>query len=65
MTFIDEFEQELLRQLESSANFGDIVEWASEKVLESYRNGITQGQKGASVKRKGKSRRHSIFLKEE
>jgi hypothetical protein len=34
-----------------------IVRWVSEKVLESYRNGITAGQKGATVKRQGLSRR--------
>ena len=28
-----------------------MVRWVSEKVLESYRNGITAGQKGATVKR--------------
>jgi len=34
-----------------------IVRWVSEKVLESYRNGITAGQKGAQVIRHGQSRR--------
>ena len=48
MTFIDEFEQELLRQLESSADFGDIVEWASEKVLQCYRNSINMGENSGS-----------------
>ena len=40
-----------------------VVRWVSEKVLESYRNGITAGQKGATVIRKGESRRRGSFGK--
>lgn len=63
MTFIEEFERELLRRLESGDGSSAIVRWASEKVLESYRNGITAGQKGATVKRKGRSRRRGLLGK--
>src|SRR2546421_5069079 len=38
----------------------DIVRRVSEKVLESYRNGITAGQKGVQVIRKGQSRRRGL-----
>ena len=58
MTYIQQFEAELLKKLNDS-NEGDtaIVRWVSERVLESYRNGITAGQKGTQVIRKGQSRR--------
>lgn len=61
MTFIEQFEQELGRLVdETGTPTPEIVRWASEKVLESYRNGITAGQKGATVKRQGKSRRREV-----
>ena len=60
MTYLQQFEAELTKKLENGTdNTAAIVRWVSEKVLESYRNGITAGQKGATVKRQGKSRRPS------
>ena len=62
MTFIEQFERALARMLDSgSADTADIVRWASEKILESYRNGITAGLQGATVKRPGTSRRSGLF----
>jgi hypothetical protein len=63
MSFIQEFESELTKRLLSSETTETIVRWISEKVLESYRNGITAGQKGVQVKRKGESRRRGSFGK--
>ena len=60
MTYIEQFEAELVKKLASSENTASIVRWICEKVLESYKNGITAGQKGAVVKRKGESRRKGI-----
>jgi hypothetical protein len=57
MTFIEQFEQELVKKLQGAEDTASIVRWAAEKVLESYRNGITAGQKGAKLIRKGESRR--------
>jgi hypothetical protein len=57
MGYLNQFEAELARKLESAEDTASIVRWISEKVLESYRNGITAGQKGVQVIRKGKSRR--------
>jgi hypothetical protein len=57
MSYIEQFEQELLSKLNGAEDTATIVRWVSEKVLESYRNGITAGQKGATVIRKGQSRR--------
>ncbi len=58
MSYIETFEQELMQKLETGTeSTAEIVRWVSEKVLESYRNGITAGQKGATVKRQGHSRR--------
>jgi hypothetical protein len=65
MTYIQEFEVELQKKLEGSADTASIVRWVSEKVLESYRNGITAGQKGAKVIRQGESRRRGISGKAE
>jgi hypothetical protein len=58
MSYIESFDAELFAKLESGTeDTASIVRWVSEKVLESYRNGITAGQKGAQVKRQGLSRR--------
>jgi hypothetical protein len=57
MSYIEAFEQELIAKLNGKEDEASVVRWVSEKVLESYRNGITAGQKGATVKRKGQSRR--------
>ena len=58
MSYIQQFEAELLNKLTSGTeDDAVIVAWVSEKVLESYRNGITAGQKGTQVIRKGQSRR--------
>lgn len=57
MTYIEEFEVELTKKLDSPENTGSIVRWVSDKMLESYRNGIKAGQKGEVVKRSGQSRR--------
>lgn len=57
MTYIEQFEQELIKKLQGAEDAASIVRWAAEQVLASYRNGITAGQKGAKVIRKGESRR--------
>jgi hypothetical protein len=63
MTYIETFEAELAAKLNGQEDEGSIIRWISEKVLESYRNGITAGQKGATVKRQGQSRRSGSFGK--
>ena len=60
MSYIKEFETELMKKLNSSETGEAVVRWVSEKVLESYRNGITAGQQGAQVLRKGTSRRSGL-----
>lgn len=55
MSYIEQFEQELVAKLNGKEDTASIVHWVSEKVLESYKNGITAGQKGATVKRQSKS----------
>lgn len=65
MSYINEFEAELLKRLNGSEDEASIVRWVSEKVLESYRNGITAGQKGEQVIRKGQSRRRGMPFREE
>ncbi len=51
MTYIEQFETELRKKYDEAQD---------EKVLESYRNGITAGQKGTRVIRKGQSRRRGF-----
>jgi hypothetical protein len=63
MSYIEQFETELLAKLNGKEDEASLVRWISEKVLESYRNGITAGQKGAQVIRKGESRRRGSFGK--
>jgi len=65
MSYIEQFEQELQDKLNGDEGTDSVVHWVSEKVLESYRNGITAGQKGATVIRKGESRRRGSFGKAE
>jgi hypothetical protein len=60
MTYIEQFEAEFAKKLDSAEDAASIVRWVSEKVLESYRNGITAGQNGVLVIRKGKSRRRGF-----
>ena len=61
MSYITEFEQELAAKLVNGETGEEVVRWVSEKVLESYRNGIKAGQKGRQVVRDGKSRRKGSF----
>ena len=61
MTYIEQFESELTKKLDGAEDTATIVRWVSEKVLESYRNGITAGKNGVTVKRKGLSRRSGDF----
>jgi hypothetical protein len=62
MSYMQEFEADFRRKLEKEATpLSELVRWVTEKVLESYRNGIKAGQKGAVVKRDGKSRRRDSF----
>ena len=63
MSYITDFESELTTKLNGKEDTASIVRWISEKVLQSYKNGITAGQKGAQVIRKGESRRRSSFGK--
>ena len=66
MSYIETFEVELVQKLEGGTeSTAEIVRWVSEKVLESYRNGITAGQKGTQVKRQGQSRRRGFYGKAE
>jgi hypothetical protein len=61
MSYIQDLERELAHKLDSgSESTAEIVRWVVEKILESYRNGITAGQKGETVKRQGKSRRSGL-----
>lgn len=42
MTFLKQFEAELALKLDGAEDTATIVRWVSEKVLESYRNGISR-----------------------
>ena len=58
MTYIETFEAELVKKLNGTEDTATLVKWICERVLESYKNGITAGEKGAKVIRKGESRRN-------
>lgn len=60
MSYIDQFEAELAKRLDGAEDTATLIRWISEKVLESYRNGVTAGQNGTQVFRKGKSRRRGL-----
>ena len=63
MSYIKDFEAELLKKLRGTEDDAAVVHWVCERMLESYRNGITAGQKGETVKRQGESRRRGSFGK--
>ena len=65
MSYMQELEAELISKLSGAEDTQALVRWITEKVLESYRNGIKAGQKGVVVKRDGKSRRRDSFGKTE
>ena len=65
MSYINDFEQELMAKLNSQEDGQSVIRWVSEKVLESYRNGIKAGREGQTVKRDGQSRRRGPFGKAE
>jgi len=65
MSYITEFEAELRKRFDEAQDEEVLFKWISEKVLESYKNGITAGQKGGQVIRKGESRRRGPFGKAE
>jgi uncharacterized membrane-anchored protein len=60
MSYIEQFEAELRKKYDEAQDEEVLFRWICEKVLESYRNGITAGQKGTQVIRKGKSRRRGF-----
>jgi hypothetical protein len=49
MSYIEQFEQELVAKLNGKEDNAAVVRWVSEKVLESYKNGIAAGRKGAKA----------------
>ena len=63
MSYITDFEAELLKKLNGQEDAESIVRWVSQQVLKSYRNGITAGQNGVTVKRQGESRHRGVFGK--
>ena len=65
MSYIEQFEQELAKKLTSNETGEAIVRWVSEKILESYKNGIGAGRKKAAVSRKGESRQSGSAAKAE
>ena len=65
MTFMQKFEEEFTKKLLSSEKTETLVRWVCERVLESYRNGITYGRQGGMVKRQGESRRRGSYGKAE
>lgn len=60
MSYMQEFEAELVKRLHSKATGAELVRWIAGKVLESYRNGI---KKGAAMNRDDQNRRQSQIAK--
>ncbi len=65
MSYIEQFEQELVAKLNGSEDTASIVRWVSEKVLESFKNGVIAGRKRATVARQGQGRRQDSSDKAE
>ena len=65
MSYIEQFEQELIVKLNTKEDNAAVVRWVSQKVLESFKHGIATGQKKAAVSRKGHSREDGSAAKAE
>ncbi len=65
MSYIETFEAELVKKLNGNEDAAATIRWICERVLESYKNGITAGQQGKKVIRKGESRRRGSYGKAE
>ena len=52
MSYIKDFETELLSKLNRREDAASIVRWVAERVLESYKNGIAAGKKRAQPQAK-------------
>jgi hypothetical protein len=64
MSYITVFGEELTSKLESGTeSMAETVSWVGQKMVESYKKGITAGQKGATVKRQGASRSSGFVRK--
>jgi len=61
MSYLEQFEAELAKRIESGEDTASIVRWTAEQVLKSYRNGLTAGANGTQVKRPGTSRRTGLY----
>ena len=56
MSYITDFEGELTKKLEDGTdNTTAIVRWVSEKILESFKNGVIAGKKGSQRIHKGQN----------
>ena len=55
MSYITDFEGELIKKLESAENRTSVVRWISEKVLESYKNGVIAGKNSSQRNHKGQN----------
>lgn len=55
MSYITDFEGEFIKKLENAEDKTSVVRWVSEKVLESYKNGVIAGKKGSQRIHKGQN----------
>jgi len=51
MTYLEKFEAEFIKKFDGDQSLESIAKWVSGKLLESYKNGITAGRKGETVKK--------------
>jgi hypothetical protein len=50
MTYIEQFEAELVKKLQAGEDSAALGKWIREKVLESYKNGLAAGKKRSEKK---------------
>jgi len=51
MTYLQKIEAEFLKKLDETPDRAALARWVSGKILESYKNGITAGRKGGTVRK--------------
>jgi hypothetical protein len=57
MSYIKEFEAELAKQLQSGMDQATLTKWLSDKILESYKNGVVAGKRAAAILGQAKPRK--------
>ena len=63
MSYMDDFERDLVNVLENAPDQKTVVQFVKNKLLESYRNGVSAGKKGLPAKTAGAGDRRPRYAR--